>query len=109
MPHCRQYGPATAGRDTQGGKLLESHDEEATFFFDALDYNAPIRASIDQFDLSGHADRSELLQSAEQTEARAIILTHGDQDARDWFQAQLKKRLPNTQVIDPEPLLEYEV
>jgi Cft2 family RNA processing exonuclease len=95
--------------DTPGGQLLESHDEEATFFFDALDYNAPIRASIDQFDLSGHADRSELLEYAEQTEARAIILTHGDQDARDWFQIQLKERLPNTKVIDPEPLLEYEV
>lgn len=96
--------------DTPGGQLLGSHDEEeATFFFDALDYNAPIRASIDQFDLSGHADRSELLEYAEQTEARAIILTHGDQDARDWFQVQLKERLPNRKVIDPEPLLEYEV
>ncbi|MBL6829088.1 MAG: MBL fold metallo-hydrolase, partial [Puniceicoccaceae bacterium] len=51
----------------------------------------------------------ELLEYAEQTEARAIILTHGDQDARDWFQAQLKERLPNRKVIDPEPLLEYEV
>ena len=95
--------------DTPAGQLLESNDEEATFFFDALDYNAPIRASIHQFDLSGHADRSELIEYAEQTEARAIILTHGDRDARDWFQAELMKRLPNRKVIDPEPLLEYEV
>jgi Cft2 family RNA processing exonuclease len=95
--------------DTPGGQLLETHDEEETFFFDALDYKAPIRASIHQFDLSGHADRRELLEYAEQTEARAIILSHGDQDARDWFQTQLKERLPKTKVIDPEPLLEYEV
>ena len=95
--------------DTPGGHLLESHEEDATFFFDALDYSAPIRASIDQFDLSGHADRSELLEYAEQSEARAIVLTHGDQDARAWFQSQLSERLPRTKVIDPEPLLEYEV
>lgn len=92
--------------DTPGGQLIENRDD-ATFFFDALDYSAPIRASIDQFDLSGHADRSELLEYAEQTSARSIILTHGDQNARDWFKEELTKRLPNTKILDPKPLTEY--
>ena len=35
--------------DTPGGRLLKTQD--ATFFFEALDYVAPIKASIDQFDL----------------------------------------------------------
>jgi Cft2 family RNA processing exonuclease len=94
--------------DTPGGKLLAGRDEE-TFFFDALDYNAPIRASIDRFDLSGHADREELIEYAEQSEARAIILTHGDADAREWFRDQLNDRLQNTKVLDPEPGLLYQV
>ncbi len=94
--------------DSPGGKLLEERNE-ATFFFNALDYAAPIRASIDQFDLSGHADREELLEYAEQTEARTIVLTHGDQSARDWFGAELGKRLPGTKILDPEPLKEYQV
>ena len=95
--------------DTPGGQLLKSYDEETTFFFDALDYNAPIRASIDQFDLSGHADRDELLEYAEQTEARSIVLTHGDQDARKWFSKELAARLPQAKILDPEPLVSYQV
>lgn len=94
--------------DTPGGQLIENKDD-ATFFFDVLDYSAPIRASIDQFDLSGHAERSELVDYAAQTFARSIVLTHGDQDARDWFHQELTARLENTKVLDPEPLVPYEV
>jgi Cft2 family RNA processing exonuclease len=94
--------------DTPGGQLLANR-EASTFFFDALDYSAPIRASIDQFDLSGHANREELIEYAEQADARSIVLTHGDQDARDWFADELSKRMPQTKTLDPEPLLEYEV
>jgi Cft2 family RNA processing exonuclease len=94
--------------DTPGGQLLASRDE-ATFFFDALDYNAPIRAGIDRFDLSGHADREELIEYAEQSEARSIVLTHGDSDARNWFMDQLSNRLQNSKVLDPEPGVLYQV
>ncbi|MDQ8192870.1 MBL fold metallo-hydrolase [Coraliomargarita sp. SDUM461004] len=94
--------------DSPGGQLLEQRDN-ATFFFDALDYSAPIRASIDQFDLSGHADRRELIEYAEQATARVIILTHGDQIARDWFAQELTSALPDTKVLDPEPLTEYSI
>lgn len=94
--------------DTPGGQLLENRDE-ATFFFDTLDYSAPIRASIDQFDLSGHADRSELIEYAEQSSARVIVLTHGDHDARQWFEKELTSRLKHTKVLDPEPLVTYDL
>jgi Cft2 family RNA processing exonuclease len=94
--------------DTPGGQLLAERDE-ATFFFDALDYSAPIRASIDQYDLSGHADRSELIEYAEQTSARVIVLTHGDQDARKWFEEELSSRLEHTKILDPEPLITYDI
>lgn len=94
--------------DTPGGQLLADRDG-ATFFFDALDYVAPIRASIDRFDLSGHADREELLEYAEQSGARAIVLTHGDTGAREWFADELSRRLPRARILDPEPLKEYKV
>ena len=94
--------------DTPGGQLLSNRNEKK-FFFDTLDYVAPIRASIDQFDLSGHADRDELLEYATQTEARAIVLTHGEQDARKWFLKELTKSLPQAKILDPEPLITYQV
>ena len=92
--------------DTPGGKLLSNRNEK-NFFFNVLDYVAPIRASIDQFDLSGHADRDELLEYARQTEARTILLTHGDKDARKWFSKELTKIFPKSKIIDPEPLITY--
>jgi len=94
--------------DTPGGQLLAARDEDR-FFFDALDYNAPIRASIDQFDLSGHADRQELLEYAEGSEARAIVLTHGDNEARQWFEKELSGALPSTRLLNPTPGIEYQI
>jgi len=94
--------------DTPGGQLLD-HRKDATFFFDVLDYSAPIRASIDQYDLSGHADREELMDYAVATEARSIVLNHGDPEARAWFAEQLSERMPQSSVLDPTPLVPYEV
>lgn len=94
--------------ETPGGELLAEQDAES-FFFDALDYNAPIRASIDRFDLSGHADREELLDYAGRSEARSIVLNHGDDDARAWFVDALGERLPGTKVLDPKPGRSYTV
>lgn len=94
--------------DTPGGKLLASRDE-GSFFFETLDYLAPIRASIEQFDLSGHADREQLAEYATQSQARSIVLTHGDPDARAWFQTTLNQSLSEGTVLDPAPLTEYTV
>lgn len=94
--------------DTPGGKLLATRDE-GSFFFETLDYLAPIRASIEQFDLSGHADREQLAEYATQSQARSIVLTHGDPDARAWFQTTLNQSLSEGTVLDPAPLTEYTV
>jgi len=94
--------------DTPGGKLLTTAHEE-DFAFDALDYITPVRASIERFDLSGHADREELLDFAHRCEPRAIVLTHGDQEARDWFNDELNASGFGYQVTDPEPGVAYDV
>jgi Cft2 family RNA processing exonuclease len=66
-----------------------------------------IKARVERFELSGHADREELLEFAVQTGARSIVLTHGDPPARAWFQQQLTAKLPSAKVIDPIPLQQY--
>lgn len=94
--------------DTPGGKLLAEQDA-GSFFFETLDYLAPIRASIEQFDLSGHADRDQLADYATQSQAKSIVLTHGDPEARAWFETTLNERLPACKVLDPEPLVQYSI
>ncbi|MGC6455311.1 MAG: MBL fold metallo-hydrolase [Coraliomargaritaceae bacterium] len=94
--------------ETPGGKLLASPKADH-FFFETMDYLAPVRASVDKFDLSGHANRDELANYAVQSDARSIILTHGDPEARAWFMKDLKQRMPNTHLLDPIPGVQYEV
>ena len=94
--------------ETPGGKLL-AEPEADSFFFETLDYLAPIRASIKQFDLSGHADRDQLIDYAVDSQARSIVLTHGDSEARTWFETTLRDCMPNSSVLDPKPLVQYTV
>ena len=94
--------------DTPGGQLLASHPGD-DFLFTAVNVKQRIKAHIDRFELSGHADREELLEFAVQTTARSIVLTHGEPAARAWFVDQLTQQLPGTRVLDPVPLTPYQV
>ena len=94
--------------DTPGGELLNSKDMDY-YYFDALDYRAKIQASIDQFDLSGHADREEIANYAIESSARVVVLNHGEKLARNWFKEYLEEKLPKTKVFDLVPSKEYEI
>ena len=94
--------------DTPGGQLLASHPGDE-FLFAAANVKAKVKAHVERFELSGHADREELLEFAVQTEARSIVLTHGDPPARAWFVESLAKQAPKSTVIDPVPLQSYTV
>ena len=94
--------------DTPGGKLLTAKTGD-TFLFETAHVKAKLKARIERFELSGHADREELIEFAIQTEARCVVLTHGDPPARAWFAAQLAQQAPKIKVLDPVPLKTYQV
>ncbi|KAF0094003.1 MAG: beta-lactamase domain-containing protein [Puniceicoccaceae bacterium 5H] len=94
--------------DTPGG-LLQQAAEGEYFLFEVLDKRAMLAARRMRFDLSGHADRDELLAFALDLEPRAVVLTHGDPEARDWFADQLRTARPKMQILDPTPLEPVEV
>lgn len=85
---------------TPGGKLLKAHQGDK-FLFEALDYTANIRAQIEKFDLSGHADREELLAYIQKVDPRAVVLSHGDPGAREWFEDSILNEMPGTKVVNP--------
>lgn len=94
--------------DTPGGQLLATRPGD-DFVFEAAHVKAKVKARVERFELSGHADREELLEFAVQTGARSIVLTHGDPAARAWFSAQLAEKAPKSRVLDPVPLQAYQV
>ena len=106
FPHNAIYYVGYADPDTPGGKLLTcAHDD--TFLFEKLNYVARVRAKIEQFDFSGHADREELLAFAKTLNPRAVVLTHGDASARNWFAQELENVVGK--VLDPVPGEMYSV
>lgn len=94
--------------DTPGGHLLAAKQGD-TFIFDSLNFECRIEAQIQKFDLSGHADREELVQFALDINPRVIVLTHGEKAARNWFKNSFKELIPRTRIVDPEPLESYDV
>jgi len=89
--------------DTPGGYILNSKPGD-TLHFPGLDFKTKRNARIEQFDLSSHADREELLDYAITCQPKNIILTHGDPDARQWFTDQFKAQANKIKVINPTPL-----
>ena len=94
--------------DTPGGQLLQAKTGDE-FLFATANVSAKLNARVERFELSGHADREELAEFAIQTQARSVILTHGDQAARDWFVQELGAKMPGSKIIDPVPLQTYEI
>ena len=94
--------------DTPGGRLLAARRGD-TFVFDALQFQTPLRCSVERFELTGHADREELLEFALHCQPRQIVLTHGDPPARAWFAEQIAELEPKIKVLDPVPGQTYEL
>ena len=94
--------------DTPGGHLLAAREGE-DFLFAAANFKTRLRAQIERFDLSGHADRDEILDYVTACKPRSVVLTHGDPPARAWFAAQLANKLPKAKITDPTPLQAYKV
>lgn len=85
--------------NTPGGQLLQTKANDI-FRFDELDYETPVRAQVDRFDLSGHADRGDLCQFVFAQKPKMVVLTHGDEEARRWFKEQFKQE--SFSILDPD-------
>jgi Cft2 family RNA processing exonuclease len=88
--------------DTPGGELI-GMAPGGEFKFKGLDHTSTLRAEVERFHLSGHADREELIDFAQALSPKDIILTHGDPPARAWMKETLSKLMPATRIHDPEP------
>jgi len=91
-----------ADPDTPGGRLKASKPGEP-FLFSAGAGELTRRCQLDDFDLSAHANRDELIAFVDQVSPRTVILGHGDLDARQWVQAEINRRYPKIRVIHAEP------
>jgi Cft2 family RNA processing exonuclease len=88
--------------DPPGGRLKAAKPGE-TFLFSPSGGEVTRRCEIQEFDLTAHANREELLDFVGQVEPRAVLLGHGQSDSRAWFEEQIRGRYPKIKIIQPQP------
>jgi len=97
-----------ADPDTPGGRLKAAKPGE-TFLFSGTGGQLTKRCEIQDFDLTAHANRDELLDFVGQVSPRSVVLGHGENDSRQWFEDQIHARYPKIKVVQPMPGQSVEV
>ena len=97
-----------ADPDTPGGRLKAAAHGQ-TFFFSPSGGELVKKCEVEEFDLTAHANRDELLEFIDQVSPKTVFLGHGDGDSRLWFEQQIRQRFPKMQIIQPVPGQAFEV
>lgn len=91
-----------ADPDTPGGRLKAAKPGE-TFLFSPSGGEVTRRCQVEDFDLTVHANREELLDFVAKVEPHTVILAHGADESRRWFEDQIRSRYPRIRVVQPTP------
>ena len=91
-----------ADPDTPGGRLKASKRGE-TFVFSGSGGEVTHRCELGDFDLTAHANREDLLEFVGRVAPRTVLLGHGGEESRKWFESQIHARWPKIKVIQPAP------
>ena len=97
-----------ADPDAPGGRLKASRPGEP-FILDPSAGQVTRRCEMEEFDLTAHANRQDLLDFVGKVEPRVVLLSHGDDDSREWFAAQIHARHPKIKVVQPKPGVPVEI
>jgi Cft2 family RNA processing exonuclease len=91
-----------ADPETPGGRLKAAAPGQA-FLFSAGGGEVTPRCQVEDFDLTAHANREDLLDFVGQVDPRTVLLGHGEEDSRLWFEDQIRLRYPKIRVVQPQP------
>lgn len=91
-----------ADPDSPAGRLKAAKHGE-TFVFSPTAGRITKNCDVQNFDLTAHANREELLEFVGQVSPRAVLLTHGDDVSRSWFEERIRERWPKIKIFQPQP------
>ena len=90
-----------ADPDSPAGRLKAAAMGE-TFVFSPSAGRVTKNCELLDFDLTAHANREDLLTFVGQVSPRTILLGHGDDAARNWFEEKIRERWPKIKVLHPQ-------
>ncbi len=91
-----------ADPDSPAGRLKAAKRGE-TFVFSPSAGRVTRNCDLEDFDLTAHANREDLLEFVGQVAPRTVFLGHGDEVARGWFEQEIRERWPRMKIFQPEP------
>ncbi|KAB2662266.1 MAG: MBL fold metallo-hydrolase [Verrucomicrobia bacterium] len=91
-----------ADPDTAGGRLKAAKHGE-TFLFSPSGGELTKQCQIEDFDLTAHANREDLLDFVGQVNPRTVLLGHGSEESRMWFEKAILERHPKIKIVQPQP------
>jgi Cft2 family RNA processing exonuclease len=77
-----------ADPDTPAGRLKAAKQGQ-TFFFSNIGGNLKKKCQVEDFDLTAHADKFDMLHFIGRVRPKIAILGHGSDISRGWFQEQI--------------------
>jgi Cft2 family RNA processing exonuclease len=91
-----------ADPDTPGGRLKVAAPGQ-TFFFSARAGELTRKCQVEDFDLTAHANREEMMDFIEEVSPHTVVLTHGEEDSFAWYTEQIRQRYPKIKLLAPKP------
>ena len=91
-----------ADPDSPGGRLKAAKPGE-TFLLSPSAGEVTRRCEVEDFDLTAHANRDDLLDFVGAVEPRVVLLSHGEEASCEWFTEQIHARYPKIKVLVPKP------
>lgn len=85
---------------TPGGRLKAAKHGE-TFHFSESGGNLTRRCRVEDFDLTAHANRDELVEFVGRVSPRVVLLGHGEDESRNWVEDKIRTRYPKIKVLQP--------
>ncbi|MDB6056989.1 MAG: Cft2 family processing exonuclease [Verrucomicrobiales bacterium] len=97
-----------ADPETPGGRLKQSKVGEPFLFSEGI---GPVtrRCELEDFDLTAHANRDELLHLVDVVAPHTVVLGHGDTASRKWFETQIQQRYPKMKIVQPTPGITFDL
>ncbi|MGC8743992.1 MAG: MBL fold metallo-hydrolase [Verrucomicrobiia bacterium] len=91
-----------ADPDTPAGRLKLAKPGE-TFFFSQSAGKLTRKCNVQDFDLTAHSDRDDMLRFIGKVKPKYVILGHGGDEARLWFEENIRRLYPKIKIFQPKP------
>jgi Cft2 family RNA processing exonuclease len=91
-----------ADPETPGGRLKAAKKGEP-FLFSPSGGMGTRNCQLEDFDLTAHANRDELIEFVGIVSPHTVVLGHGDGPARQWMEETIRRQFPKIKVFQPGP------